>query len=135
MLKHRRANELDAYPFLSKEVALLGRRLIRVLPTLGICLESQLMAKALGARVYPGAAKEIGWGNVALTREGSASSLSPLVDEDALVLDWHGDTFGLPTEAIRLASSAIYDNQSFSSGQRRLALRFHLDANSRRLEE
>jgi GMP synthase (glutamine-hydrolysing) len=129
------AYELDAYPFLSKEIALLERRLARDMPTLGICLGSQLMAKALGARVFPGAAKEVAWGNVDLTPEGRASSLSPLADEGAVVLHWHGDTFDLPTDATRLASNAIYDNQAFSYGQRCLALQFHLEADPRRLEE
>jgi GMP synthase (glutamine-hydrolysing) len=62
--------ETTAYPFLNAEIAILERRLARGGPTLGICLGSQLMAKALGARVFLGAVKEIGWGPVTLTRAG-----------------------------------------------------------------
>lgn len=129
------AYEDDRYPFLGRELALLERRLARDRPTLGICLGSQLMARALGARVYPGLTKEIGWGRVELTDEGRASSLSPLAEENAEVLHWHGDTFDLPDKAVRLASNAAYENQAFAFGKSGLGLQFHLEADSRQLEE
>jgi GMP synthase (glutamine-hydrolysing) len=124
-----------AFPFLSQEVQLLERRLARGRPTLGICLGSQLMASALGSRVFAGAHKEIGWGRVTLTDEGASSCLAPLADSDAVVLHWHGDTFDLPGGAARLASSDLYDNQAFAYGQRALALQFHVEADPRSLEE
>ncbi len=127
--------ETDAYPFLSQEIALLERRLAKDRPTLGICLGSQLMAKALGSRVFPGPVKEIGWGQVELTAAGRDSSLRGLAGEGAAVLHWHGDTFDLPAGAVRLASNAAYDNQAFAYGQRGLALQFHLEADPRQLEE
>src|SRR5580698_2411020 len=61
------AYETDAYPFLKSELALIEYRLSRDLPTLGICLGSQLMARALGSRVFKGPVKEIGWGAIDLT--------------------------------------------------------------------
>jgi GMP synthase (glutamine-hydrolysing) len=122
------------YPFLLHEIALLERRLARDRPTLGICLGSQLMARALGARVYPGPVKEIGWGKLMLTPEGRASCLQHLA-ESGEVLHWHGDTFELPTDAVRLASTAHYDNQAFAWRSSGLALQFHLEADTRRLEE
>src|SRR5262249_35438622 len=97
--------ETDDYPFVVSELALIEYRLSRSLPTLGICLGSQLMAKALGSRVYKGAVKEIGWGRIDLTEEGRSSCLHPLQDTDAVVLHWHGDTFDLPAGATRLASN------------------------------
>jgi GMP synthase (glutamine-hydrolysing) len=126
--------EVDAYPFLAREIALLERRLKQGLPTLGICLGSQLMAKALGARVYAGPVKEIGWGAVALTPAGQESCLKPLSKERATVLHWHGDTFDLPAGAVRLASSAAYENQAFAYGSRALALQFHIETEPRQLE-
>jgi GMP synthase (glutamine-hydrolysing) len=126
--------ETEAYPFLAREIALLERRLSKNLPTLGICLGSQLMARALGARVYAGPMKEIGWGTVALTGAGQESCLKPLGEEHAKVLHWHGDTFDLPQGAVRLASSAIYENQAFAFGNRALALQFHLETEPRQLE-
>jgi len=123
------------YPFLSQELRLLERRLADGRPTLGICLGSQLMAMALGSRVYAGHAKEIGWGSVQLTDDGMASCLRPLADPDAVVLHWHGDTFDLPAGASRLASNAAYQNQAFAFGRNALAVQFHVEADPARLEE
>ncbi|MFV3128794.1 glutamine amidotransferase [Niveispirillum sp. KHB5.9] len=127
--------QTDAYPFLRREINLIERRLSAGLPTLGICLGSQLMARALGANVYPGPVKEIGWGPVTLTPEGTASSLAPLGEEGAAVLHWHGDTFDLPAGAVRLAGNRNYENQAFALGDKGLALQFHLEAGARQLEE
>ncbi|MGH6703560.1 MAG: glutamine amidotransferase [Bradyrhizobium sp.] len=129
------AYETDAYPFLTSELALIEYRLARDLPVLGICLGSQLMAKALGSRVFAGAVKEIGWGRVELTEAGAASCLGPLGEDDAVVLHWHGDSFELPSGAQRLASNRHYENQAFAYRRNALALQFHLEADPRRLEQ
>lgn len=126
--------EAVAYPFLTAEINLLERRLRDDQPTLGICLGGQLMAAALGARVFAGSVKEIGWGDVALTAEGRASCLAPLGADGTKVLHWHGDTFDLPDGARRLASSAAYENQAFAHGRRALALQFHVEADPCGLE-
>jgi GMP synthase (glutamine-hydrolysing) len=126
--------ETDSYPFLTREIDLLERRLAQGLPTLGICLGAQLMAKALGARVYAGGVKEIGWGTVTLSETGRASCLMPL-GEGSPVLHWHGDTFDMPIHAARLASNENYENQAFEFGNNGLALQFHLEADPRQLEE
>lgn len=127
--------DVDDYPFLTREIALLERRLADDRPTLGVCLGSQLMAAALGARVYAGPVKEIGWAPLQLTDEGRASCLAPLGEPDATVLHWHGDTFDLPAGAIRLASTPAYANQAFAYGQNALALQFHIEADPARLAE
>jgi GMP synthase (glutamine-hydrolysing) len=129
------AYETDAYPFLNSEIGLIEYRLSRNLPTLGICLGSQLMAKALGSRVFAGHVKEIGWGGIELTAEGASSCLNTLQKADAVVLHWHGDSFDLPEGAQRLASNTHYENQAFAYGSSALALQFHLEADPRRLEE
>jgi GMP synthase (glutamine-hydrolysing) len=127
------AYESETYPFLTAETRLLEKRLRADKPVLGICLGCQLMAQALGGRVYFGGKKEIGFGSVRLTGEGEASALAPLAASDAAVLHWHGDTFEIPAGAVRLAESAVYPNQAFSFGKA-LALQFHLEAEPRRLE-
>lgn len=129
------AYQTEAYPFLISELELLEYRLARDLPVLGICLGSQLMAKALGSRVFPGPVKEIGWGRVELTKPGAASCLGPLGEDDAVVLHWHGDSFDLPRGAQLLASNRQYENQAFAYRGNALALQFHLEADPRRLEQ
>ncbi|HVY64849.1 MAG TPA: glutamine amidotransferase [Gammaproteobacteria bacterium] len=124
--------ENDRYPFIDAEIGLLSRRLAAGRPTLGICLGSQMMAKALGARVYPSGVKEIGWAQLELTAEGSASSLRHL--RGTPVLHWHGDTFDIPEGAVRLASTPLCRNQAFSAGPHALGLQFHAEAAGRALE-
>lgn len=128
------ANDVADYPFLKDELVALERRAERDLPTLGICLGSQLMACALGARVYPARGKEIGWAPIALTDAGRASCLSALAPLDEPVLHWHGDTFDLPFGAVHLASTEICPHQAFAWGRHWLALQFHLEATTRGLE-
>lgn len=127
------AYEDDRYPFLRHELALIERRLKADRALLGICLGAQLIARVSGARVYPGAYKEIGWGDVSLTEAGAKSVLAPL-SAKLPVLHWHGDSFDLPQDAQRLASTALYPNQAFSIGPRVLGLQFHLEASARTLE-
>ncbi|MBG0808649.1 glutamine amidotransferase [Methylosinus sp. H3A] len=127
--------QTEEYPFLSDEAALIRARLGRDAPTLGVCLGSQLMAAALGARVFPGGAgKEIGFAPITLTDVGRKSALAALVEPEADVLHWHGDTFDLPDSAVLLASSALYAHQAFAVGRRGLALQFHPEAETESLE-
>ena len=126
------AYEEAPYPFLIRELQLLEQRLAQERPTLGLCLGAQLMARALGARVYPGKGKEIGWSPLALTPAGRASCLRHL--DVTPVLHWHGDTFDLPERAQRLASTDLTENQAFAWGRAALALQFHAEAAGPMLE-
>lgn len=124
--------ETEDYPFLNDEITLLKARLSKNLPTIGICLGAQLIAHTLGARVYPGHQKEIGW-SVLDIRYATKNILLPLTDTP--VLHWHGDTFDLPQNAVLLASSDIYSNQAFQYGEKILALQFHLEVAADSLEK
>lgn len=106
--------ETKDYPFLIDEIAGLKQRLQANKPTIGICLGAQLIAHALGAKVYAGLQKEIGWSKLEITPIDE-NILAPL--EHIKVLHWHGDTFDLPTNATLLASSQLYPHQAFSVGR------------------
>ena len=128
--------ESDRYPFLRAEIDLASRRLRQDLPTLGICLGSQIMAAALGARVHQGPVQEIGWYPIELECEAESDPVaSRIASEDAMVLHWHGDTFDLPAGAIPLARSHLYERQGFRIGKFGYALQFHLEVPPERIGE
>jgi len=125
--------EEDTYPFLTTEIGFIERRLASSLPTMGICLGAQLIARAAGARVYPGESKEIGLAPITLTDAGAASCLAPF-SEAPMTLHWHGDTFDLPHGADHLASTPLCKNQAFAMGSNAIAFQFHPEANTETLE-
>ncbi|AHC16752.1 glutamine amidotransferase-related protein [Salinispira pacifica] len=123
------------YPWLVSETEFLGRRIAEGLPTLGICLGAQLIAKAAGARVYPGDVPEIGWAGVTFTGQAAAYGLSvPGAGNSADVLHWHGETFDLPDGGVLLAFNERYSHQAFALTPKILGLQFHLEADYPDLE-
>ena len=128
-------NDVAMFPFIETEINLLKQRIAADKPTLGICLGSQLIASALGANVYPGKEKEIGWFGLSLTTAGEQSALRYLNAEHCSMLHWHGETFDLPDGAVLLASSEKYPNQAFSYGNNTLALQFHPEITQHGMEK
>ena len=129
-------NESDIYPYIKKEVELVQDFIREEKKVLGICLGAQIMASALGARVYSGPEKEVGWLDIELQEEGIKD---PLMTKMAVhpkagdfwkrfkVFHWHGETFDLPSGAVRLAKSALYTNQAFRYGSNAYAFQFHVE--------
>lgn len=114
------------YPFLDTERDFIRTRLEAGLPTLGICLGAQLIAAALGEKVFATGLKEIGFSELSLTEDGKAGPLAHL--EGVVVLHWHGDTYCLPKTAKNLASSSLVEQQAFAIGANILGLQFHPEA-------
>jgi GMP synthase (glutamine-hydrolysing) len=114
--------EREAYPWIDCEIARLAMRIAADRPTLAVCLGAQMVAAAMGARVYPGPIKEVGFAPVTLNAAGLASPLRHIAEVP--VLHWHGDTFDLPDDVELLATSAAYA-QAFRRGPNLLALQFH----------
>ncbi len=126
--------EMDKYPFLKDEIIILQKRLDTGKPALGVCLGAQLMAAALGEKIYKGAAgQEIGWSPV--TVKDAAHPLRHLDGAHTSMFHWHGDTFDLPKDAKLLASSHMYPNQAYGVGKNALALQFHPEVEAQQLQE
>jgi GMP synthase (glutamine-hydrolysing) len=117
--------EADQHAFITTEIALIRAAIDAGKRVLGICLGAQLMAAALGARVYPSGQKEIGWFAIEPAPGSADSPFGADLTGPLTVFHWHGDTFDLPAGAVRLAHSRICTQQGFGVGSRVLALQFH----------
>ena len=117
-------NDEATLPWLAPEKEFIRRHVAAGKPFLGICLGAQLLASALGARVYPQREKEIGWFPIeGLPVRDPAAFRFPATAE---VFHWHGETFDLPTGAVHLARSCACENQAFQVGAA-VGLQFHLE--------
>ncbi|MCK4910428.1 MAG: type 1 glutamine amidotransferase [Thermodesulfovibrionales bacterium] len=123
--------EIDGHPQAEASLRLIKEALAGDMKVFGVCLGAQLLAHALGARVYKGKNKEAGWMDIGLTEEGVGDPvLSTLVDPGRLtskVFQLHGDTFDIPQGATRLAGSEGFPNQAFKVGKEAYALQFHVE--------
>jgi GMP synthase-like glutamine amidotransferase len=120
-------NDEERFPWLAPEKELIKRCREFEKPVLGICLGAQLIATALGNKVYPGKHTEIGWFPVEFNQGEESATLFPGLPAKATVFHWHGDTFDLPAGAVLLGSSAITPVQAYLAYGKLLALQFHLE--------
>lgn len=120
-------NDEAVYPWLKAEKLLISQAIEAGKTVLGICLGAQLIASALGARVFPDACKEIGWFPVRRVKGAEASEIAPVFADGLDVFHWHGETFDLPRGAAGFLESDSCANQAFSMGSRVLGLQFHLE--------
>lgn len=118
----------DGFATCRVELELLRSALDAGVPTLGVCLGSQLLARAAGATVAPGThGPEIGWGPIDLTAHAGTDPLLGGIPGPLTVLHWHGDTFDLPPGSVHLASSDRYPNQAFRVGASAWGFQCHLE--------
>jgi len=118
-------NDEDRFPWLIDEKRFIRSAIDAGKAILGVCLGAQLIASAMGARVYRNRVKEIGWFPV----QGVSPSDRPIFPFPSTmeVFHWHGETFDLPPGAVRLAKSAVCENQAFQLGRTVIGLQFHLE--------
>ncbi len=118
-------NDEDEFPWLIHEKRFILASIGAGKPVLGVCLGAQLIACALGTRVYRNPVQEIGWFPIRGIPSPDRTSFEfpPSVE----AFHWHGETFDLPAGAIRLADSDGCDNQAFQYGRSVMGLQFHLE--------
>jgi GMP synthase (glutamine-hydrolysing) len=112
--------------WISDEIAYIARAVGAGVPYWGVCLGAQLLAAALGAKVYACPAPEVGIGEVQLAPRAAADPVFGALPATFPVLQWHSDTFDVPPGATLLASSDAYPNQAFAAGSA-YGLQFHLE--------
>lgn len=123
--------EDEKYPWLIEEKKFIADAIQNNKKVLGICLGAQLIADVLGSRVKNNSNKEIGFFNTSLTDKAKANPIFLNLPCDFMAFHWHGDTFGIPDSAIKLASSSACHNQGFIYNDKVIALQFHLESTSK----
>jgi GMP synthase-like glutamine amidotransferase len=119
-------NDESAYSWLGQEKRFIRDCVEAGKSVLGVCLGAQLIASAMGAKVYRNREKEIGWFPVQASTS-SAGGSGFRFPASVEVFHWHGETFDLPAGAVHLARSRGCENQAFQLGKSVMGLQFHLE--------
>lgn len=126
--------EQEKHSWIPRELKFVEERLECEKPLLGICFGAQMIAKALGAEVYPGRqGKEIGWTDITVNEDGMKTPLRHLDGSLTKMMHWHGDTFDMPDGAVLLASSDLYKKQAYSYGNYVFAMQCHPEVTAHKL--
>lgn len=123
------------FPRLKNEIDFIRQAIQANKTVVGICLGSQLIAAALGAKVYPNAKKEIGWFPITKTKTGQQHQFLQELPTNFTTFHWHGDTFDLPTDSKHLLQTEACLNQAFIYKDKVLGLQFHLEVTPQTLKE
>jgi len=120
------AYDTDKFAWLEPELALIREAVSAGHPLWGVCLGAQLLASAMGARVWAGPRPEVGVCEVHPTPDARHDPVFGDLTGPVPALQWHTDTFDLPAGAVLLASSAQYPHQAFRVG-RAYGVQFHVE--------
>jgi GMP synthase-like glutamine amidotransferase len=118
----------DRPAWVEPELLLLRRAAEAAVPIYGVCLGAQLLAAALGARVWTGEVPEVGIHPLRLEPEAAADPVFGGLPETLPMFHWHGDSFDLPEDAVLLARSDAYESQAFRWGSAAYGLQFHAES-------
>ncbi|MFQ5508584.1 MAG: type 1 glutamine amidotransferase [Leptospirillia bacterium] len=129
------ANDAGENPSIDRQLELIKKAVAQDFPTLGICLGAQLIAAALGARVFKGETSEIGWFETHLSLESASDPVFAGLPNPLPVFQWHGEGFDLPLGAVHLASSPAFPHQAFRMGNNVYALQFHVEMEESMVKE
>jgi GMP synthase (glutamine-hydrolysing) len=127
------ADQDDRHPWLREENMFLQRLLDRHVPTLGVCLGAQLLAKAAHAPVYPVSEPEIGWYEVELTKAAADDPVFSRLPRRFDAFEWHYYTYGVPAGAVELARSQLC-TQAFRLGDSVWGVQFHPEVTEPQIE-
>lgn len=118
-------SDADQYPWINLEIEFIKAAIHSGKIVIGVCLGSQMIASALGARVYKNSEPEMGFWPITLTQEAKQDKVFRHFPANLDVMHFHFDTFTLPEGAIAMAKSAVTPVQAFRYGKNVFALQFH----------
>jgi GMP synthase (glutamine-hydrolysing) len=128
------AVDLDAEPVLVAEAAFLGEAVERDMPVLGLCLGGQLLAKALGARVFRAPRRIVAWLELERLPGNEEDPIAGALPDRVPALHWNEDVFDLPPGAIELLGPRKEGVEAFRFGAAAYGFQFHPEVDPPALE-